>query len=153
MIPLRSSTLWTMIAALAALAAGIVWWRRHHQRSPAERERLRRLAVHASGRLTDGGLIDAPYSQELASSRELLFYSYRVAGVEYSAAQDVSMLAGPLQGALCRPGTVATVKYDPRRPSSSIIICELWSGLPAQKADPVHDLRDGATDTGLAGAA
>jgi hypothetical protein len=155
MIPLRSSTLtlWTIITALAALAAGIVWWRRHHQKSPAERERLRRLAVHAGGRLTDGALIDAPYSQEPASNRELLFYSYRVAGVEYSAAQDVSTLAGQLQCAICRPGTVATVKYDPRWPSNSIIICELWSGLPAQKADPVHDLRDGAAGAGLAGAA
>ena len=140
-------------ALLAAVAGGIVWWRRSHRKSPAERERLRCLAVNAYGRLTDGALIDAPYSQDAAPDRELLFYTYRVAGVQYSAAQDVSALSSQLQGAVYRPGTVATVKYDPRRPSNSIIICELWSGLPAQTGDPMHGLRAGASDSGLAGAA
>jgi hypothetical protein len=138
MAAMRPSTLWAMIAALAALALGIWWWRHRHRKSPAERERLRRLAVNMHGRLTDGALIDAPYSQETASNQDLLFYSYRAAGVEYSAAQDVSTLAAEIHHGVSRPGTVATVKYDPRRPSNSIIICEQWSGLPEQKPQPLN---------------
>ena len=138
MADLRSSTFWTVIGALAALALGIFWWRHRNSKSPAERERLRRLAVNIHGRVTDGVLIDAPYSQELSSSHELLFYSYRAAGVQYSAAQDVSALAEEIHRGVFRPGTVATVKYDPRRPSNSIIICELWSGLPEQKPQPLN---------------
>src|ERR1041385_2112425 len=140
MIAFHSLTLWITIAALAVLAGAITWWRLRNQKSPAERERLRRLAVNLHGRLTDGALVDAPYSQEISSSRDLLFYNYRVAGVEYSAAQDLSTLDDRLQRAICRPGTIASVKYDPRRPSNSIIVCELWSGLPAQKAEAVPDL-------------
>ena len=151
MIPLRSTTLLTMAgAALAVAAGGFVWWRRSHRKSPAERERLRCLAVNSHGRLTDGALIDAPYSQDIASDRTLLFYSYRVAGVQYSAAQDVSALSGQLRSAVYRPGTVATVKYDPRSPSNSIIICELWSGLPVQTGDAAHNLRGNASDSGRA---
>jgi hypothetical protein len=153
MADLRPSTFWTVIGALAALALGILWWRQRNSKSPAERERLRRLAVNIHGRLTDGVLIDAPYSQELSSSHDLLFYSYRAAGVEYSAAQDVSALAEEIHRGVFRPGTVATVKYDPRRPSNSIIICELWSGLPQQKPEPVGELRASAPGGGLAGAA
>jgi len=123
-------TLLTTITALAALAtAGFLRWRRSRQKSPAERERARRLAVNLMGRLTDGVLFDDPSPQSPSPNPDLLFYRYRAAGIEYTAAQDIAALRHLIDPASCRPGALATVKYDPRRPSNSILICELWSGL------------------------
>lgn len=143
MAAMRASTLGTILAALAALALGILWWRTRHRKSPAERERLRRLTVNMHGRLTDGLVIDPPYSQELSTNHELLFYNYRAAGVEYSAAQDISALPEEIHRSISRPGTAATVKYDARRPSNSIIICEQWSGLPEQNPQPINGTPSG----------
>ena len=63
---------------------------------------------------------------------DLLFYSYGVRGVEYTASQDVSMLKQ------CMPPDFSTidavsVKYDPRNPANSIVLAEQWSGLRASK--------------------
>ena len=129
----------TMLALAAALAAvvvlGIVWWRRAHRKSPAERERLRRLAVNAAGRLTDGVLVESPYAQTTTQDSRLLFFRYHVGGVEYTAAQDVSVLVDDAEAATLRTGITAAVKYDPRKPSNSILICEQWSGLPEPRPE------------------
>jgi hypothetical protein len=131
MMTMDASTIVLAAAALVAVsAAGYLWWRRTHQKTPAERERLRRMAVNAAGRLTDGVLVESPYIQSSAPEPRLLFFRYHVAGVEYTAAQDVSALASEGDAATWRTGTVASVKYDPRKPSNSIVICEQWSGLP-----------------------
>ena len=63
---------------------------------------------------------------------EELFYTYSVGGVEYSATQDVSSIREhlPEDAALAGP---ATVKYIPRNPANSIVICEEWSGLRVRK--------------------
>jgi hypothetical protein len=129
---------WTSPSVLAigaivvvVLALGIAWRRYRRRPSPAERERARRLAVNQVGRLTDGVLIEAPDPPAGPAVPELLFYRYSAFGVEYTAAQDVSSLAERIPSDCCRPGTVAAVKYDPRKPSNSIVICEEWSGLSA----------------------
>jgi hypothetical protein len=124
------------IAAVLMLLAGlgIVWWRFRRRQSPAERERARRLEVNNSGRLTDGMLVESPYGQTPSQSQELLFYRYSASGVEYTAAQDVSTLRDRIPSDFLRPGTVTGVKYDPRRPSNSIVICEKWSGLAREPA-------------------
>ena len=130
------------VSKIAAIAAAVVavsvlgywWWRRAHQKTPAERERLRRLAVNAKGRLTDGVLVEAPYGQGTAPDSGLLFFKYNVAGVEYTAAQDVSTLVDQADAATLRTGTIASVKYDPRKPSNSIVVCEQWRGLPNAKS-------------------
>ena len=129
----------TLIAGLIALAAaGFRWWWRRQQKSPAERERLRRMAVNATGRFTEGFLLEAPFSPAAPPTPDLLFYRYRASGMEYTAAQDVSTLADRIRPESSRPGALATVKYDPRRPSNSIIICELWSGLYGLREDARH---------------
>jgi hypothetical protein len=131
----------TVLAFAGILAAGIivfyVWWRRAHRKTPAEKERLRRLAVNASGRLTDGVLMDSPYDPVSTPDSRLLFFRYEVAGVEYTAAQDVSSLLDESDAALLRSGTVAAVKYDPRKPSNSIVLCEQWRGLPDTRPNSV----------------
>jgi hypothetical protein len=115
---------WPSIAAFAALASALavvgLWFLRSRP-SASEVERRRRLHVHRSGRLTDATILEM--------EGETVFYSYTVAGVTYSAAQDLSSLArlesedgGTLLGhSYC--------KYQLNNPANSIVICEEWSGL------------------------
>jgi len=56
---------------------------------------------------------------------DLLFYSYGVRGVEYTASQDVSMLKQQMPPDFSR--------YDPKNPANSIVLAEQWSGLRASK--------------------
>ncbi len=92
--------------------------------NPAERERQRRAALVASGKISDATLIEI---REL-----LLFYSYQVRGVEYIASQDVSELQ-PYMPADLAVLSAISVKYDPRNPADSILLSEQWSGLRASK--------------------
>jgi len=130
------SHLLAIAALLVVLAAlGLVWWRFRRRLSPAERERARRLAVNCSGRLTEGVLIDDPSSQSPSPNPELVFYRYCASGMEYTAAQDVSNLTDCIQPEKCRPGAVTAVKYDPRKPSNSIVVCEQWSGFRENRTE------------------
>jgi LPXTG-motif cell wall-anchored protein len=125
----------TIFGALVVLALlGVLWWRRRQQLTPEEREKLRRLGVNSAGRLTDGVLVDSPYKETSSGTTGLVFYQYSASGVRYTAAQDVSNLADRVSPESVRPGGVTAVKYDPRKPSNSIIVCEEWSGL-RRKAD------------------
>ena len=131
--------LMAVAATLAVLIGlGIVWWRYRRRPSPAEREQLRRLEVNNSGRLTDGVLVESPYAQTSSAMPGLVFYRYSASGIEYTAAQDVSSLTDRIPSESCRPGNLAAVKYDPRRPSNSIVICEQWSGLCEDRAGAVR---------------
>ena len=59
----------------------------------------------------------------------MVFYSYAIAGVEYSACQDLADLQRMLPPDLWTTIGPATMKYDPRNPANSIVLCEQWSGL------------------------
>jgi len=120
--------LWAATIGSIVLAGMVILWLRSRRKSPQEKERLRRLAVYSCGRLTEGELLDAP---EGALSDSLVYYTYRAFGVEYTAAQDISTLTGLIAPEHCRPGNPTSVKYDPRLPANSIVICENWSGLQA----------------------
>ena len=124
---------WTALAIAGGLAllAGVALWIRARRKSAAERERERRLAVNATGRITDGTLVEPDPPEETTTTSGLLFYRYKAKGVEYSAAQDISTLAHLTPPKGCSPGAPVQVKYHPQRPSDSIILCEDWSGLPA----------------------
>ena len=139
MAALNLSHLLVIAAALALLVGlGMAWWRYRRRQSPAERERARRLEVNSSGRLTDGELVESPYGQTPSQTPEMLFYRYSASGVEYTAAQDVSSLTNRIPSEQCRPGLITGVKYDPRRPSNSIVVCEQWSGLSRDPVDAVR---------------
>ena len=103
-------------------------WRR--RLTPEERERRRRLEVNARGRITDG-VITEVLTVEAPSGRasHLLHYSYDLHGVSYSAAQDITDLVEHLRRDPGCIGGPSSVKYLPRNPSNSIVICEQWSGL------------------------
>ena len=86
-----------------------------------ELERRRRLGLNRSGKMADAMILDV--------SETTIEYSYDVRGVEYTATQDVSGLQDRLPGHLLSVAGPASVKYDPRNPANSIVLCEDWSGL------------------------
>ncbi len=116
-------TIWWGALALATLLAGIFTFRRYlrNRPTPEEIERRRRDAINRVGKLGDGEVIDV---EGIA-----VIYSYQVRGVGYTAAQDVSALEAQLPSDLMAMIGPASVKFDPRNPANSIVICEGWSGL------------------------
>ncbi len=114
------------IATGAALALGLSF--RHHK-TPAERERERRLKVNTMGRICDGAIERLSEEARGEGPAHLLYYSYSVGGVSYAAAQDVTALMEHVRAESCTEGFPASIKYDPGNPSNSIVVCELWCGL------------------------
>ncbi len=107
--------------ALALIALGVWIALRVAQGSPEKREKRRRLHVHRIGRLGDALILEA--------SDGLLYYTYSVHGVEYNASQEIAALRDLLPAEPGRLIGVANLKYSPRNPANSILICEEWSGL------------------------
>lgn len=123
-----------ILAASAVAVTSGAWilsrirsWRR---KPPEELERLRRLEVNRRGRIATGQVVDLIESVRAGTPSCLIVYKYEVAGVSYEVAQDVSMLPRMLAAAHGLAGQTASVKYDPKRPTNSIIACEDWSGIP-----------------------
>lgn len=112
------------LAAAVLLALLLLWRWLRPPSSPEERERKRRLAVNGAGRISDGNIVD--YRDGV------LCYSYSIAGVDYTASQDVSSLGELLPGDPSAVIGPASVKFLPRNPANSIVVCEHWSGLRAR---------------------
>jgi hypothetical protein len=112
---------------LAVLLALIAWraWKRSRI-SPEERERRRCSHLVATGKISDAALVEV--------QDHVLFYSYAVRGVEYTASQDLSLLGLPAVD-LSSVHSVS-VKYDPRNPANSIVISTDWNGLHAADLRP-----------------
>jgi hypothetical protein len=125
-----------LLIAGAGGAAAVSAWMRSRKKTPDDRERERRLRIHEIGRITDGTVIDA---QELAgdvdsnSESQLVMYTYDVSGVTYEASQDVTTLRHLVDLHTCRIGLPASIKYDPKAPGNSIVVCEGWTGLRMKK--------------------
>jgi hypothetical protein len=105
-------------AVLIALGAFLVW---RVRTSPEKRERSRRLTVHRSGRLGDALITEA--------TDETLYYSYSVRGVQYAASQDIRGLRERLPAHPERLIGLASLKYSPKNPANSILVCEEWCGI------------------------
>jgi len=114
---------------LLLLLVGLRWWRRERP-DAAELERRRRLQVNRIGRIADGHIVDLQSEREGGTGAGLLlFYKYKVRGVEYQTAQDVGSLHARLDLQRLAAGLPAQVKYDPKNPTNSIVLCEDWSGV------------------------
>jgi hypothetical protein len=126
------SSLWLVavtIPAAVLLLIGIYWLLRRRI-TPEEMERRRRLAVNASGRITDGLITEAQLVETpTRAASHLLHFSYTLNGVAYSAAQDITALLAHIDRDPHRLAGPASVKYLPDNPSNSIVICEGWSGI------------------------
>jgi hypothetical protein len=116
---------------LLALLPAIVY---RIRRNPREREKRRRLAVNARGRLADGSITEA--------DETAIFYSYSAGGVDYATSQDIGEIRDIIP---VRPeqliGSTVTVKYAMKNPANSIVVCEEWSGLRPgiQGGDSIYD--------------
>jgi hypothetical protein len=109
----------------AALIAVAIYAALRLKGSPEKREQKRRLNVNQLGRLGDAMIIEA--------SDSAIYYSYTIRGVQYEASQDISTLRDRLPADPARLiGAVASLKYTPKNPANSILICEEWSGLRNQ---------------------
>ncbi len=125
-----------IIAVLLFAVLTVIWLtrRRSSPKDPNEIERLRRLGVYRRGRIVAAeivGLLEPESSMGSQDARQPLavVYKYEVAGVTYEVSQDVSSLP-PSVVSGCSPGSQsASVRYDPKAPTNSIIACEDWSGI------------------------
>ncbi len=120
------------VVLLGLLLLGIFVWLfiRWRGPSPEEIERRRRERVAIMGRICDGVIVDARTlngEDSISPTPEVLVYSYRLAGVTYNCAQDVSRLSERVVG--FRIDQPIQVRYDPRNPGNSILVSESWSGL------------------------
>jgi hypothetical protein len=113
-------------AVLATLGLFILF---RIRRKPKDKEMRRRLSVNLHGRLGDATITEV--------QDDTIFYSYSVGGVTYTASQDISQLRGQITNDLEKLIGPASLKYAPRNPANSIIVCEEWSGLRAKPStDP-----------------
>ena len=108
-----------VVLVILVATVGIRAYRRSRV-TPEERERRRRTWLVSTGKMGDAVIVDI--------HEPLLFYSYAVRGVEYTASQDITALSSKIPPGLHANGTVS-VKYDPRNPANSIVVAEDWSGL------------------------
>lgn len=115
------------VAAALFLFAGVAigtWFYVRSRPTGAEFERRRRIAVNGGGRMTDCFISDVQDG--------VLFYSYSVSGVDYATSQSIADLAQVVPADPTMIVGPATVKYVPRNPANSIVVCETWSGLRAK---------------------
>jgi hypothetical protein len=113
---------------IIVFAGGILLWR-YLRRKPeaAELERLRRAAINRDGKLGDGEVMDVDSVTHPGSI--LVVYAYSVAGAIYTASQEVMALRALLPEDLMTMVGPVSIKFDPRNPANSIVVCEEWSGL------------------------
>lgn len=112
-----------VLSAGLAVAAVVILYKR--RLTPAERERRRRAAINRGRRTVEGFVSEA--------GADLVHYQYELSGVTYFASQDVSALHTALPADPTRLIGAVSVKYDPKNPANSIVVCEEWSGLPVSR--------------------
>jgi hypothetical protein len=119
----RSSLFAVCLGALALLvAAALLLWKVFRRKPTAEEiERRRRDMLHATGKIGDCEILDV--------DGDIILYTYSVSGVEYTVGQDASALTSLLPEDRMRMIGAASVRYDPKNPPNSIVLCEAWSGL------------------------
>jgi len=138
-------------AAAVVVGAGVAVYRRLRRKTdPVELERLRRVGLGRTGRITTGevtGLIEP----EGPGTALLLVYRYGIGGVNYEVTQDVSTLSAVAAEAARLVGRTISVKYEMKHPTNSIVICEEWSGIRGvslSQSDPATPLVHGTFSPG-----
>ncbi|MGP8250584.1 MAG: hypothetical protein ACLQHF_01020 [Terracidiphilus sp.] len=118
------------VAALVALTGAAVWLIVRRRPTPDEIEAARRKFLVQSGRLVDGMLLDAcDIPAEDGRTLKMLFFSYRIGGVDYECSQDATAMSSVANTEKVRAGFPCSVRYQPGNPQNSIVVAEGWSGL------------------------
>jgi hypothetical protein len=138
-----------VVAIVAGVSAGIgigIYAVTRRKPTAEEVERERREMLARAGRITDGTIMDTmvteartssingPGGDDLALTPQIIVYNYRIAGVTYECAQDVTMLAEYVHG--IRTDLPVQVRYLPQNPANSIVVAESWSGLRLSSSPP-----------------
>jgi hypothetical protein len=131
---LRDPQVIGVIAAACLCVGGVVAWQRFRKRPTEEElERERRQQLVKEGRIIDGTILDISEvdAEECgrADGMHLILYKYEVSGVVYECSQDVTHLKDYVDIHECRLSFPCSVRYDPHRPTNSIIVAENWMGL------------------------
>ena len=136
-------------AIVAGVSAGIgvsVYVLTRKKPTPEEIERERRELLARSGRITDGTIMDTMVTEaqnaaevpagddDSTPTPQIILYNYRIAGVTYECAQDVTALAAYVHG--IRTDLPVQVRYLPQNPANSIVVAESWSGLRLSSSAP-----------------
>ncbi len=112
-------------ASLGILAiAGVVFWVRLRR---AKKPTLEQLEAHRRQWLAQHGKLSGGEIVELEDGS--LSYCYNVRGINYTATQDITRLAAYLPEDRWSIIGGVGVRYDPRNPANSIVLCETWTGL------------------------
>jgi len=146
MLKPRNGAEWAAVAVGLGGVIAMAWnWIRPRRMTPEEMERVRRQRLAADGRIIDGVIVDAPlyHDAEMADGPALISYRYKIAGVGYECAQEVSAFMGELAG--LRVDLPVSIKYDPRNPGNSIVVAESWNGLRGSSAMVWPAQRTGTT--------
>jgi len=146
-LSLRSPGVITAIGVGVASAIGIAIYAFTRRKPTAEEiERERRELLARSGRITDGTIMDTMVTEARNATEVLerddrsiptphiIVYNYRIAGVTYECAQDVTALAEYVHG--IRTDLPIQVRYLPQNPANSIVVAESWSGLRLSSSHP-----------------
>jgi hypothetical protein len=133
-LTLRDPQAIAAIAVAALCVGGVITWASMRKRPTEEElERLRRELLVKAGRIIDGTILDIsdidPEEIGRPAGMQLILYKYEIAGVVYECSQDVTNLKDHVNIYECRLSFPCSVRYDPHRPTNSIIIAEDWSGL------------------------
>jgi len=146
----RSPEVITALSVGVLTVAGLVTYVLTRRKPTAEEiERERREQLARSGRITDGTIMDTMIMEARVSATvpeastseghsaptpQIIVYNYRIAGVTYECAQDVTALAEYVHG--IRTDLPIQVRYAPHNPANSIVVAESWSGLRLSSAHP-----------------
>ncbi|MEO6815904.1 MAG: hypothetical protein ABI177_04330 [Edaphobacter sp.] len=128
-LDLRSPRNLAAVGIGTVAVAGIAWYALRRPRPSAEEiERERRDLLASAGRITDGSITDVTAPQDGSSPEPVVIvYNYRIAGVTYECAQDVTSLAEHVRDV--RADLPIQVRYDMHNPGNSIVVSESWNGL------------------------
>lgn len=126
---LRSPRTIAVFGLGVATILSLSWYRMTREEpSQDELERERREYLAATGRIVDGSITETHWANEAEDATpNTLIYRYRIAGVTYECAQDVSPLSEHVRHV--RIDLPVQVRFDPRNPGDSIVVAETWSGL------------------------
>jgi hypothetical protein len=150
-LPLRSPRVLAAIGVSVVTAVGVASYVLTRRKPTAEEiEQERRDQLARSGRITDGTIMEtmimeARGADSVASEAfvepdgssptpDIIVYNYRIAGVTYECAQDVTSLAEYVHN--IRTDLPIQVRYAPHNPANSIVVAETWSGLRLSSSHP-----------------
>jgi len=150
-LSLRSPRVLAAIGVGVVAAAGVASYVLTRRKPTAEEmERERRDLLARSGRITDGTIMDTMIMEAgggdsnvsetsvlpdgSSPTPDIIVYNYRIAGVTYECAQDVTTLAEYVHG--IRTDLPIQVRYAPHNPANSIVVAATWSGLRLSSSHP-----------------